>query len=67
MLYFTGILRVRRVGKMLDVFEVFPWFFKETKEKKDGAGTDFWEGDAMKQKSVKRNAFSLNEGKAFSE
>ena len=25
------------------------------------------EGDATKQKSVKRSAFSLNEGKAFSE
>ena len=30
-------------------------------------GTEFGEGDAPKQKSVKRSAFSLNEGKAFSE
>ena len=27
----------------------------------------FWEGSATKQKAVKRSAFSLNEGKAFSE
>ena len=30
-------------------------------------GTEFGEGDATKQKSVKRSAFPLNEGKAFSE
>ena len=30
-------------------------------------GREFWEGDATKQKSVKKSAFSLNEGKAFSE
>ena len=30
-------------------------------------GTDFGEEDATTQKSVKRSAFSLNEGKAFSE
>ena len=29
-------------------------------------GTEFWEGDATKQKSVKRSAFSLNHSKAFS-
>ena len=28
---------------------------------------EFGEGDAMKQKSVKKSAFSLNEGMAFSE
>ena len=28
-------------------------------------GTEFWEGDATKQKSVKRSAFSLSEVKAF--
>ena len=28
---------------------------------------EFGEGDATKQKSVKRSAFSLNEGRAFSE
>ena len=27
--------------------------------------TEFWEGDATKQKSVKRSAFSLNKGKAI--
>ena len=30
-------------------------------------GTEVGEGDATKQKSVKRSAFSLNEGKAFRE
>ena len=30
-------------------------------------GMGFGEGDAMKRNSVKRSAFSLNEGKAFSE
>ena len=30
-------------------------------------GTEFGEEDATKQKSVKKSAFSLNEGKAFSE
>ena len=36
--YFTGILRVRRARKILDVFEGFPWFLpKRTKEKKDRA------------------------------
>ena len=30
-------------------------------------GTEFGEGYATKQKSVKRSAFSLNEGTAFSE
>ena len=28
---------------------------------------EFWEGDATKQKSVKRSAFSLNVVQAFSE
>ena len=33
-----------------------------------GVGAEFGEGDATKQKSEKKNrAFSLNEGKAFSE
>ena len=32
-----------------------------------GVGVEFGEGDATKQKSVKRSTFSLNEGKAFSE
>ena len=31
------------------------------------AGTEFWEGDATKHKSVKSSAFSLSEVKAFSE
>ena len=30
-------------------------------------GTQFGEGDAMKQKSAKRSAFSSHEGRAFSE
>ena len=30
-------------------------------------GTEFGEGDATKQKSVKKSDVSLNEGKAFSE
>ena len=30
-------------------------------------GAEFWEGDATKQKSVKRSAFSLNGFQAFSE
>ena len=30
-------------------------------------GAEFGEGNATKQKSVKRSAFSLNEGKAFNE
>ena len=30
-------------------------------------GTEFGEGDVTKQKPLKRSAFSLNEGKAFSE
>ena len=30
-------------------------------------GTEFGQGDATKQKSVKRSVFSLNEGRAFSE
>ena len=30
-------------------------------------GTEFWEGDATKQKSVKKSAFSLNGVQAFSE
>ena len=30
-------------------------------------GAEFWEGDATKQKSVKRSAFSLNGVQAFSE
>ena len=30
-------------------------------------GTEFGEGDEMKQKSMKRSAFSLNHVKAFSE
>ena len=30
-------------------------------------GTEFWEGDATKQKSVKKSAFSLNEVQALSE
>ena len=30
-------------------------------------GTEFGEGDAAKQKSVKRSAFSLNQSEAFSE
>ena len=29
-------------------------------------GTEFWEGDATKQKSLKSGAFLLNQGKAFS-
>ena len=33
--YFTAIVRARRVGKVLDIFEVFPWFFKKTPERKD--------------------------------
>ena len=30
-------------------------------------GAEFWEGDATKQKSMKRSAFSLNGFQAFSE
>ena len=30
-------------------------------------GTEFWEGDATKQKSVKKSAVSLNGVRAFSE
>ena len=30
-------------------------------------GVEFWEGDATKQKSVKKNAFALNGVQAFSE
>ena len=30
-------------------------------------GTEFWEGDAMKQKLVKKSAFSLHGVQAFSE
>ena len=30
-------------------------------------GTEFGEGDATKEKSVKRSGFALTEGKAFSE
>ena len=30
-------------------------------------GAEFGEGDATKQKSVKRSAFSLNQGRQFSE
>ena len=30
-------------------------------------GAEFWEGEATKQKSVKRSAFSLNGVQAFSE
>ena len=32
---FPGFLRVRKVRKILDVFEVFLGIFKKTKEKKD--------------------------------
>ena len=32
---FANILGVRKVRTILDVFKVFPWFFKKTKEKKD--------------------------------
>ena len=43
--YFTGILRVRRARKILDVFEGFPWFFKKTKEKKDRGSSLFRLGE----------------------
>ena len=35
--YFTGFLRVRKVRKILGVFEVFLGIFEKTKEKKDRA------------------------------
>ena len=46
-----------------------PCFFPNIRklEKAVAVGTEFGEGDAMKQTSVKKSAFSLNEGKAFSE
>ena len=37
--YFTGILRVRRVGKILDVFEVFLGFSKRPRKRRTGLGT----------------------------
>ena len=37
--YFTGFLRVRKVRKILGVFEVFLGIFEKAKEKKDRVGT----------------------------
>ena len=36
--YFTGFLGVRKVRKILGVFEVFLGVFEKTKEKKDREG-----------------------------
>ena len=50
--YFPGFLRVRKVRKILGVFEVFLGIFEKTKAKKDREGAEAFQKWAHSRNTV---------------